>query len=343
MSLFLKKILPLVILLAVTGGCSRGENEVQSESGIYLGTIVKISIYDSAPEGIFERIFTLIQDFENKFSRNIPESEISAINSNSGKNGIAVSEDTFNLVEKGIEYSEISDGKFDLSIGPLVSLWGIGTENAKVPSENEINKILKLTDYRKIELDRSRLTVRLAEENMEIDCGAIAKGYIADRIADLLVSEGVKSAIINLGGNILTIGSKPDGVSFRIGIQDPSDARGVYIGIVNLKGKSIVTSGIYERYFEENGKRYHHILDPDTGSPVKNRILGISVITEKSVDGDALSTTLYTMGVEKGLIYAGNDKNIEVLYVTDENEIHMSDGFKDLFKLKSSKYSVASE
>jgi thiamine biosynthesis lipoprotein len=343
MFLSLKIILPLLILPVIMGGCSRTEYEVESESAIYLETIVKISIYDSAPEGVFNRIFTLIQDFENKFSRNIPESEISAINSNSGKNGIPVSEDTFNLIKKGLEYSKISGGKFDLSIGPLVSLWGIGTENAKVPPESEIIKTLKLTDYRKIELDKNSFNVGLADKNMEIDCGAIAKGYIADRTADLLKSEGVKSAIINLGGNILTIGSKPDGTPFRIGIQDPSDVRGEYIGIVTLIGKSIVTSGIYERYFEENGERYHHILDTDTGYPVINRILGISVITDKSVDGDALSTTLYTMGVEKGLIYAGNDKDIEVLYVTDENEIHMSEGFKDHFNLKSSKYSVVAE
>ncbi len=341
MKLFLRKIIPLFLLVLISSGCTGKNTEPVSETAFYLGTIVKISIYSKAPEGIFEKAFSLINRYENKLSRNIAESEISEINSNAGTGKVQVSEDTFDLIEKGIKYSGLSGGRFDISIGPLVSLWGIGTENARVPGEDEIIKSRGKTDYTKILLNREHRTVMLTEEGMAIDCGAIAKGFIADRVLELLESEGVESAIINLGGNILTLGSKPGGILFRIGVQDPSDTRGEYIGIAELDGKSLVTSGIYERYFEQDGVRYHHILDPDTGYPVDNHVTGISVLTDKSVDGDALSTTFFAMGIEQGLEYASSDDNIEVLFVSDDNRLYMTDGFKNIFTLKNHEYSIA--
>ena len=338
----LKKVIPLFILAVLLGaGCSKKNQGSVSETGYYLGTIVKISLYDKVPEGIFTEIFTLISDYENRLSRNIPESEISEINRQAGIKPVKVSDDTFSLLEKGIWYSGIQGSSFDITIGPLVSLWGIGTENAGVPELPEIKTALSKIDYKKLILDKNSSSAFLTEEGMEIDCGAIAKGYIADRVADLLKKKGIGSAIINLGGNVLTIGSKPDKKLFRIGIQDPDNTRGEYIGIAEIEGKSLVTSGIYERYFEKDGIRYHHILDPETGYPVNSRILGITVLTDDSVDGDALSTTLFTMGIEKGLEFAEKTENTEVLFVSDNRKIYMTKGFKQVFTLKSSFYQHA--
>ena len=334
-----KKIILLFLLTFILSGCTDRGNKVITETGYYLGTIVKISIYDKAPDNIFTEVFSLISDLENTLSRNIDESEISIINRNSGLKSVKVSDDTFSILEN--KYARISNGKFDFTIGPLVSLWGIGTESAGVPELSEIADALKLVNSRNLLLDRENQTVFLTKKGMEIDAGAAAKGYIADRVSDYLKNKGIKSAIINLGGNILTIGTKPDGRLFRIGIQDPDDTRGEYIGIAELDNKSLVTSGIYERYFEENGRKYHHILDPETGFPVENNILGISVITENSVDGDVLSTTLFLMGIDKGLEYAEKKDGIEVLFISDKREIFMTEGFSRIFKLSSSKYKIS--
>ncbi len=332
-----------ILFLFLLSGCSSGKTDVKSESGFFLGTYVTISIYDKVQESVFEKIFTLIRDYENTLSRNIEGSEISEINTNAGIKAVSVSEKTFDIIEKGIEYSVLSDGKFDLSVGPLVSLWGIGTEAARVPEKQEIEKALSLVDFRKIRIDRNALSVYLPDKGMELDCGAIAKGFIADRIKDLMLREGIESAIINLGGNILTIGGKSDNIPFRIGIQDPQSDRGEYLGILKVKDRSVVTSGTYERFYEKDGKRYHHILDTATGFPVVNNVLGISVLTDRSVDGDALSTSFFAMGIEKGLKLAESDNRIDVLYISDTNEIYLTSGFREGFELTDSSYKLISD
>ena len=341
----MRKIITLILLTVLLGsGCRGRSSEPVTETGYYLGTIVRITIYDEKiPEGIFTEIFNLIIDYENRLSRNIEESEISEINRNAGLKPVEISDTTFTLLEKGLNYSSVPGSSFDITIGPLVSLWGIGTEDAKLPEYPEIKKAMEKVDYKKLILDKNRSTAYLTEKGMEVDCGAIAKGYIADRAADLLKAKKITSAIINLGGNVLVIGGKPDNKFFRIGIQDPDDTRGEYIGIAEIEGKSLVTSGIYERYFEKDGIRYHHILDPETGYPVKSSILGITVLTDNSVDGDALSTTLFTMGIEKGLELAEKTENTEVLFVSDKGKLYMTKGFSDIFTLKSSRYTLEEE
>ena len=343
MSVLSRKIITLILLVITLAGCSAGKNNPVSETGYFLGTIVKITVYDDVSEDIFTKSFNIIQSYENMLSRNIPDSEISGINSMAGIGEVKVSEDTYSLLEKGIAYSVLSDGRFDISVGPLVSLWGIGTDNARVPGNEEISNALQLTGYKKIKLNSRNRSAELPEKGMEIDCGAVAKGFIADRVSDFLKEEGIKSAIINLGGNILTIGTKPDKSPFRIGIQDPSDTRGEYIGIAEINGKSLVTSGIYERYFEADGIRYHHILDSETGYPVNNNVQSISVLTDLSADGDALSTALFSMGIKDGLLFAESYENLEILYISKENKIFMTDGFSKIFTLRNSNYSIASE
>jgi len=215
-------------------------------------------------------------------------------------------------------------------------LWGIGTQDAKVPSAAEINSLIGLIDYQKIKLTSSKNMVFLEEKGMEIDLGAIAKGFIADKVYELFKEDGVKGAIINLGGDVRLLGRKPDssdGKLFRIGIQDPFEKRGVPVGIYEGENISIVTSGVYERYYEEDGIKYHHIFDPKTGYPVDNDIMGISVITQEAIDGDAISTSLFFLGSKEALALAEKLKDIEVIIITKDKKIILSKGIGAKFTL----------
>jgi len=209
----------LILLSILITGCSEDGNdsiapkssEPVSENGFYLGTIINISIYDEAPEGIFEKVFNRIEEIENKMSLNIENSEINKINYNAGKDPVKVSQDTYNVIERGKFYSDKTEGHFDITIGPLVELWQIGTENARVPTKDEIENNLPLVDYQNVVLDNENKSIYLVNEGMILDLGGIAKGYAADEVAKILEENNINHAIVNLGGNVLALGDKPDG------------------------------------------------------------------------------------------------------------------------------------
>ena len=323
--------------------CSAGGNKreaIRSEKNFQLGTLVELSVYEGGSRNILSEAFALISELEDKLSRNKELSEISAININAGIAPVRVSNDTFFLFEKSIYYSEFSKGFFDITVGPVVSLWGIGTEKPRVPSNKEIDNILGLIDYRKIKLTPSDNLVFLEEKGMEIDLGAIAKGFVADKVYELFLNNGVKSAIINLGGDIRLLGKKPNGKLFRIGIQAPFDSRGVPVGIYEGEEISIITSGIYERYFEEDGIKYHHIFNPKTGYPADNDIMGISVIVKNSTEGDALSTSLFMLGSERALALVEKLKDTEVIIITKEKKIILSSGIGNSFSLTNNDFII---
>ncbi len=337
-------IIFFIFLSILHTGCSAGNNKkynIRSEINSQLGTITELSIYDGGSENVLTQAFDLISSLENSLSRNISSSEISEININAGISPVKVSHNTFFIIEKSIYYSELTNGLFDITIGPLVSLWGIGTEKAKIPSQKEIDTVLSLVDYKNIKLTQSDNSVFLEKKGMKIDLGAIAKGFIADKVCELFKQDGVKSAIINLGGNVMLLGKKPGGKLFKIGIQDPFDKRGVPLGIFEGENISIVTSGIYERYYEKDSIKYHHILDPKTGYPVDNDIMGISVITEKSVDGDALSTSLFMLGSKGAIDLVEKLKNVEIIVITKDKKILLSSGVGSNFTLMNSDFVLA--
>lgn len=330
----------LLITGCSNGGTSPNSDDPVSENSFYLGTIINISIYDDVPEGIFENLFAKIEDIEHKMSLNIEDSEINKVNNNAGKKFVEVSTDTYNVIEKGKYYSNLTSGHFDITIGPVVGLWKIGTENAKVPQENEIENTLRFVDYENVILDKENNSVKLKEENMVLDLGGIAKGYAADELAKILDENNVNHAIVNLGGNILAIGSKPDGSPWKIGIQNPYEPRGKHIAIANVEDKTVVSSGVYERNFEENGKLYHHILDPFTGYPVENNIQGVTIIADKSFDADGLSTGVFALGIEEGMKLVEKTKGIDALFITDEKEIYISSGIKDSVNITNDEFKL---
>lgn len=321
-------------------------NEPISISSIKLNTAVQITIYDSQDKALLDDCLALCDKYELVFSRTNEKSELYKLNhrkDTSDKDPNAdgqttpypvsgtadtwhISEDLASLLSQGLSITRESDGAFDIAIAPLTSLWDFTAEDPKVPDDAAIQKALPLCSSAGVTIDGQDIT--LPSDDIQFDVGAIAKGYIADRMKDLLVKKGVKSAIINLGGNVLCIGSKPDGTPFKVGIQKPFADRNETEAVMDITGKSVVSSGIYERCFKQNGKLYHHILNPKTGYPYDNSLISVTIISDQSVDGDALSTTCFALGLEDGLKFA-EKKGVHAVFITEDYELHYTDGFQD--------------
>lgn len=313
-----------------------------SKTYFIFDTVVSIRIYDSrASERHFNDIETLLNDIDGKISRTLETSEIYQVNANSGKAPVKVSPETFQLVATALDYAKRTDGKFNPAIGNLVTLWNIGHEEAKVPDQELIEQARELSDYQLIEMNEASSEIYLKKEGMAIDLGSIGKGYAADAVYAYLEEQGFNSAIIDLGGNIYAMGRKPDNKLWKIGIQDPEKERGNKVGMIQVEDKTIVTSGIYERYFIEDGKVYQHILDPDTGYPVDNEISSVSIVTKHSTDADALSTTLFLLGIEDGLKFIENMPDTEALYITKDKQLYATSGFKALLNKTNDSYTYA--
>lgn len=321
-------------------------NQPISISSIKLNTAVQITIYDSQDKALLNDCLALCDKYELIFSRTNEKSELYKLNhrkdvsdgdfSTDGQttpypvSGTAdtwhISEDLAALLSEGLDITKESDGAFDIAIAPLTSLWDFTAEDPRVPDDAAIQKALPLCSSDGVTIDGQDIT--LPSDDIQFDVGAIAKGYIADRLKDFLMKKGVKSAIINLGGNVLCIGSKPDGTPFKIGIQKPFADRNETEAVMDITGKSVVSSGIYERCFKQDGKLYHHILNPQTGYPYDNGLISVTIISDQSVDGDALSTTCFALGLEDGLKFA-EKKGVQAVFITEDYELHYTDGFRD--------------
>lgn len=338
---YLKSSLLLIFCIFIISGCSKKvESEPISKSELLMGTVVTVTLYDNLDESILDKVFVKVKELESNLSINESGTLIDKINDNAGISPVKVDEETFAVIEKGLEFSNTSNGLFDITIGPLVKLWSIGLPEAKLPSESEISSVLPLINRDKLILDKENLTVYLEDKNMKIDLGGIAKGFTADIISDLLSENNVNSAIIDLGGNIFAKGIKTNGNKWNIGIQDPNSDRGATVGTISIENKSIVTSGTYERYLEKDGVKYHHILSPSTGYPYENNIAGITIISDYSVDGDGLSTSVFAMGIEEGLKFINNFDGAEAIFVTDDSKVYLSDGVKSTFNLTNDDFII---
>ena len=336
---FLKSAVLILFAAVLVCGCT-GKPRPIRQTELALGTVCSVSLFDSSKQALLPASFSLISQLENKISKNIPDSEISNLNRNAGVSPVFLSQPVFNLLTMARKYSILSEGMFDVTIDPVVELWGIGTEGASVPERSKLEHAVSLVDYRKIVLDAAECSAFLPEKELAVDLGGIAKGYIADQVRTLLVESGAGCGIIDLGGNILVFGNKPDGSDFRIGIQDPFGGRGSSIGVVTMKEGSLVTSGIYERFFEQDGKKYHHIFDVRTGYPVENSIAGVSVLTKESAAGDAFSTALFALGLEKGMALVEKTDGVEALFITKNKEVYISSGLKESFTLTDRNFTM---
>lgn len=306
-------------------GNTRKKNQQPiTDTRFALNTVITITLYDTDNTQILNHAFELCEQYEKVFSRTAPDSELYKLN-HSSQNTIQVSNDLASLIQTGLYYSRLSKGAFDISIAPVSQLWDFTSETPVIPDNTSIKEQLPYIGYWNFSLDGSTLTRKQAHN--QLDLGAIAKGFIADKIKEYLQCKGVQSAIINLGGNILCVGDK-NGQPFNIGIQAPFKERNVTLTNLKIKDKSIVTSGIYERCFTKNDKLYHHLLNPETGHPYENELSSVTIISNKSVDGDALSTTCFAMGLEKGLAYINSQKDLEAIFVDSKGSLHYSKGLK---------------
>ena len=339
----------LILCQAVLSGCSTqtksGENTVAdsqepiSATAIKLNTAVTVTIYDSKDKDLLTECMNLCDKYEKVFSRTSADSELYKLNHRKltpvegTEDTYQVSDDLAELVSEGLDYSQLSEGAFDIAIEPLTSLWDFTAEYPQVPKDNLIQAALPKCDYHNISVNKTKNEITLKTADTAIELGAIAKGYIADRLKDYLVSQNVKSAIINLGGNVLCIGEKTDNSAFKIGIQKPFADRSETIAVMDIKDKSVVSSGIYERCFEQNGTLYHHLLNPETGYPYDNGLIAVTIISDKSVDGDALSTTCFALGLEDGMKLAESLDDVQAFFVTSDYEIHYTKDFRKKIKV----------
>lgn len=333
-------VIPLAVVLICLGIIKFNENSRECFKNIFLmDTIIDLKYYGKNSEKAMNESINKLREIDNNMSLSKSDSEIVKINNNAGKRSVKVNDGFLNVINKAIYYGRLSDGAFDISIRPVDKLWGIGTKNERIPKEKEIKENLKFVNYKNIETDNFNKTVFLRNKNMAIDLGGIAKGYAADELVKILKENNIKSGLINLGGNIYAYKKDKNDKPFNIGIQDPKEENGQTFAIIKVKNKSVVTSGNYERYFIKNGKRYHHIMDPKTGAPSESGIISSTIISDKSIDGDALSTATFILGVKKGMELINSLSGVEAIFVTNDNKVYTSSGLNnDNFKITNERY-----
>lgn len=298
-----------------------------------LGTTVQFNTQgENGREAVSEALdrLTEIDEMMSVFRE---DSEIAKINQGAGEFPQKVSHDTFFVIKKAVEYCALSKGAFDPTIRPLARLWAIGTDQICVPEYAAIKQNLALVNFRDIQLNEGQGTVGLKNKGQALDLGGIAKGFAADEVKNIFLKYGIRNAVIDLGGNIYVLGNKAEGIPWRVGIQDPFSQRGKIVGYVELADKSVVTSGNYERYFIDRGQRYHHILDPRTGYPSHSGVVSVTMVTDYSVDGDALSTCAYVLGLERGMRLVESLPGVDALFVTADKKIYTTSGLQELFTL----------
>jgi thiamine biosynthesis lipoprotein len=337
------------LFLLIAGGCVRDRTAAPlSRSEFVLGTVCTVTLYEksAAADVVFRALFSRLRELEDIFSANRPGTDLDRINQNAGIVATAAPPELIDLLEKARFYAELSGGAFDPSIGPLVKLWGIGSEDARVPDQAEIEAVLPLINWRDIIIDREARTVFLNKPGMALDLGAIAKGYAADEAVRIVEEAGLSRAIIDLGGNIFAYGVKEPGrngapdTPWRVGVQNPLEERGAYIGVLEVLNKTVVTSGMYERFLETGGRRYHHILSPETGYPSDKGLLSVTIVADRSADADALSTAAFVLGYEAGSVLVSAIPGAEAIFVFEDMSVRITPGLAGIFTLSDQGYRI---
>ncbi len=320
-----KWIVPVLsaALCLFTGCRAPSGPELFEKTTFYFDTVVRISFYtDGDGEALMDHCMQMCDAFEKTFSRTDETSELYAVNHRSGSR-VEVSEGIARLVSVGLAYYEKSGGKFDITVAPLSDLWDFKSEDAKAPKKEQIAEALAKVDASKVHVDGNTLV--FDSPDTMLDLGALAKGYAADQIKAYLTGEGVTSGLINLGGNVLAIGSRPDGEKWRIGVQRPFAGRGETVTVLEVADQTVVSSGIYERYFEQDGHIYHHILDPENGYPTQGDLEEVTVICDSSLEGDALSTACLAVGSDAAWDLIRETQDAQAVFVFRGGEVRSTE------------------
>ncbi len=324
----LKRIFTLVLSIILAGsGCAAQEMPVKrSSTGFYFDTVVTISAYLESDAPLKEAL-AACEGYERLLSKTIEGSDVWNINHAQGQ-PVRVSEHTLAILDMSRAVSEACGGTFDITVARAVALWDFTGGSKAVPDAESVARAAELIDYRKVVVEDDLVTV---PAGMEIDLGAVAKGYICDQISYLLKDMGVNDALLNFGGNVIAMGLKPDGSAWTVGIQDPAQPTGAYLLAVRAEShQAVVTSGIYERGFDLDGVRYHHLLDPKTGWPAQNELASVTIFAEQSSMADALSTATFVLGLARGMEFIQNTPDAEALFITRTGEILATEGAREL-------------
>lgn len=279
-------------------------------------------------ENISKKVIDKLESYNQRFNMYNPDSELSYINDNAWKYPIKIKDDLFDLIKIGLEHSRDNNSNLNVAIAPLVKLWNIGLSDANIPTDNEIIEALEISNPNLIKLYKEENSIYFEKKGIQLDLGAIAKGYIADLIIDYLIDKGIKGAYINLGGNVLTYGLNYDSADYnwRIGLQNPNKERGSHLLLLAINDMSIVTSGVYERKSIIENKEYHHIIDPKTGYPVESTMKSISVISRKSVDCEIWTSKLFGKDINDVLKITENIPEIDIIIIGNDNNLYYSQG-----------------
>ena len=315
-------------------GCAEKPAQIQvfSRENFIMDTVIRISVYSADPKlgqaaldaafAEFSRIDRLADRFAESATHKAESSDVIRINLSAARVPVSVSEDTMVMLEKSVNIAALSEGAFDVTIAPVVDIWGFKDAEHQIPGGQELKEKLALVDYKRIRTDREQKTVFLPEDGTAVDLGGIAKGYATDMAVRELRRLGITSAMINAGGNVYALGAKPDGTLWRVGIQDPRDSEKI-IAVLSVKDTAVVSSGDYERYFMLDGIRYHHILDPATGEPAR-KMISATVLNSSAADADALSTAVFVLGPERGAALIRELSATQAVFVDNEQTISYS-------------------
>lgn len=335
--LLLRRISVLVLTTLLISGCfTNGLFPPKSykETQFLMDTVIDITAYGpGAEEAVkasfveFQRLHTLTNRFDDK-------SQVSTINQMAGKKPVSVDSDLVYIIDHSRDLSNKLEGTFDITIGPLVDLWGIGHKGEYVPSQAEIERAQSLVDYRMIEVDHVAQTIYLPKEGMLLDLGGIAKGYAADKAIELLKAKGITSALVNAGGDVRVIGNKPDGKPWRIGVQDPRQSDSISAKLSMTEWDTMETSGDYQRFITKDGVRYSHILDPRTGWQSRE-VASVTTVNNSSTDGDILGTAIFILGPEKGLRLLQQFPGNDAIIITTDGKVIMTPGLEGKIELSS--------
>jgi FAD:protein FMN transferase len=334
---------PLITALAfplLMAACAAPKPMERTEYQL-LGTTCMIRLYAGGSTRALDAAFARLKEIEDHMTITRDASEVMAVNDAAGIRPVRVTPDVLEVVKRGLEYSRMGDGAFDVTVAPLVKLWGIGTAEPHVPSPAQIKAARALIGWRDLAVDEQASTVYLKRKGMSLDLGSIAKGYAADEAVRVLRSRGVRTALVDLGGNVLVTGVKPDGSRWRIGIQNPEDARGAKIGYVDITAGSVTTAGTYERYFDRDGKRYFHILDARTGYPAWNGLTAVAVIAPDSISADGLDTLIFTLGLDAGRRFVAERAGvIDAVFITEQRRVYLTPGLRGRFTLTDDRFTL---
>lgn len=306
-------------------------------SGFGMGTIIeqKVAVSDlSEGKAVCQNVLALIKQLEQKMSYFIPESSISRLNSSNGEAAVKLDPDTFQVLQSACKYYKLSGGAFDVTVAPLTAVWRDCINRQSLPSEDVIQALLPAVSGAGVVLDEKSGLARIGR-HQAVDLGGIGKGYAADMALKAYRDSGVTSAFINLGGNVHTLGKKINGEPWMIGLQNPRSKRGDCIAALAISGKSVVTSGDYEKYFERKGERFHHIIAPKTGRPANSDLMSATVLSESSMEADALSTAVFVSGLDRGMELIGKLPGVEGVVITKDKTVFLTKGLKDCFIAQS--------